>query len=90
MLPIIQYKNKKLAFAADLIPSYGHIPIPYVMAYDMQPLLTLKEKDDFLTFAEENDITLFLEHDPVNECCSLQKTEKGIRHKALFPLIDWL
>ena len=90
MLPIINYKGKKLAFTADLIPSYGHIPIPYVMAYDMQPLLTLKEKDDFLSYAIDNDITLFLEHDPVNECCSLHKTEKGIRHKALFPLNDWL
>lgn len=90
MLPIINYKGKKLAFVADLLPSYGHIPIPYVMSYDMKPLLTIKEKEDFLNYALEEEMTLMFEHDPINECCSLQKTEKGIRHKDLFPLSDWV
>lgn len=90
MLPVINYNGKTIVFAADLIPSYGHIPLPYVMSYDMQPLLTLKEKEAFLDFAVEKNAILFLEHDPVNECCSLIKTEKGIRHADLFPLKDWL
>lgn len=90
LLPIISYGNKKIAYCADLIPSLGHIPIPYVMAYDMQPLLTLKEKEQFLKKSFDNNYVLFFEHDPIIECCSLQKTEKGIRHKDTFPLSDIL
>ena len=73
---------------ADLLPSAGHIPLPYVMAYDMFPLTTLQEKKSFLTEAVENDYILFFEHDPVHECCTLQMTEKGIRHKDTFRLAD--
>jgi len=79
MIPIIKYKNKKIVFMADLLPSIGHIPLPYVMGYDTQPLLTLKEKKMFFTEAVENDYILFLEHDYKYECCTLKKTEKGIR-----------
>ena len=64
---------------ADLIPSHGHIPLPYVMAYDTRPLLTLEEKSSLLKEAVDNDYTLFFEHDPSIECCSLVNTEKGIR-----------
>ena len=71
---------------ADLLPSVAHIPIPYVMAYDMFPLTTLNEKKSFLTEAVNNDYILFFEHDPLNECCNLQLTEKGIRSKAVFKL----
>ena len=71
---------------ADLLPSVGHIPIPWVMAYDMFPLTTLNEKKSFLEEAVDGDYILFFEHDPVNECCSLQKTEKGIRVKEVFKL----
>ena len=84
MLPQIKYKGKTIVFMADLLPSAGHIPIPYVMAYDMFPLTTLNEKKSFLKEAVENDYILFFEHDPVYECCNLQQTEKGIRPKRFF------
>lgn len=84
MLPQIKYGDKTVVFMADLLPSAGHIPIPYVMAYDMFPLTTLHEKKSFLKEAVEGDYILFFEHDPVNECCNLQQTERGIRAKDLF------
>lgn len=90
MLPKINYNGKTLIYMADLLPSIGHIPIPYVMGYDMQPLLTLNEKEWFLDEALKNNYTLFFEHDPQNECCSLYETEKGIRAKATFTLNDWI
>jgi len=86
MVPQISYKSKKVVFMADLLPSAGHIPIPYIMAYDMQPLLSLQEKKLFLKEAVENDYILFFEHDPVHECCTLQQTERGIRPKEFFKL----
>jgi hypothetical protein len=73
---------------ADLLPSAGHIPLPYVMAYDMFPLTTLNEKKAFLTEAQQNDFVLFFEHDPQIECCTLQMTDKGIRLKESFRLSD--
>lgn len=86
MLPKIKYNNKTVVFMADLLPSAGHIPIPYVMAYDMFPLDTMEEKEAFLKEALENDYILFFEHDPQYECCTLQQTEKGIRPKEFFKL----
>jgi len=86
MLPQIQYKGKTIVYMADLLPSVGHIPVPYVMAYDMFPLTTLHEKKSFLTEAVQNDYILFFEHDPKIECCSLQMTEKGVRAKDSFDL----
>ncbi|MBM3415360.1 MAG: MBL fold metallo-hydrolase [Bacteroidetes bacterium] len=86
MLPQIKYKGKTIVYMADLLPSAGHIPLPYVMAYDMFPLTTLNEKKSFLKEAVENDYILFFEHDPVHECCSLDQTEKGIRPKDFFKL----
>lgn len=86
MLPQIHYKDKTIVFMADLLPSAGHIPIPYVMAYDMFPMQTLEEKKLFLTEAVENNFILFFEHDPLIECCDLQVTEKGIRPKNNFKL----
>ena len=86
MLPQIKYKDKIIVFMADLLPSAGHIPIPYVMAYDMFPLTTLQEKKSFLKEAVENNYILFFEHDPKIECCDLQMTEKGIRPKNYFKL----
>ena len=79
MLPIISYQNKTLCFAADLIPTCGHIPLPYVMGYDTRPLITLKEKQEFLELAHKNNYYLFLEHDAHNEVIDLKMTEKGIR-----------
>lgn len=86
MLPQINYKEKTIVFLADLMPSLGHLPLPYVMAYDMFPLTTLSEKKSFLTEALENDYILYFEHDAINECCSVQQTERGIRQKDVFNL----
>ena len=88
MLPKINYNGKTIVFMADLLPSAAHIPLPYVMAYDMFPLTTLNEKKLFLAEAQQNNYVLFFEHDPLIECCNLQMTEKGIRVKETFKLID--
>lgn len=88
MLPQIKYNNKTIVYMADLLPSVHHIPLPYVMAYDMFPLTTLNEKKIFLNEALKNNYILFFEHDPVNECCNLQQTERGIRQKKCFKLQD--
>ncbi len=88
MIPQLEYKGRTVVYMADLLPSAAHIPIPYIMAYDMFPLTSLKEKKYFLEEAVEGDYILFFEHDPVNECCTLQKTEKGIRAKDFFRLND--
>ncbi len=88
MLPQLNYKGKTIVFMADLLPSAGHIPLPYVMAYDMFPLTTLNEKKNFLTEAVQNNYVLFFEHDPIIECCTLQLTEKGIRSKDSFKLSE--
>lgn len=86
MLPQINYKGRTIVYMADLLPSAGHIPIPYVMAYDMFPLTTLQEKKAFLQEALQNNFILFFEHDPVYECCTLTMTDKGIRPKEMFRL----
>ncbi len=88
MLPLINYKGKQILYTADLLPSVGHIPLPYVMAYDMFPLKTLTEKKVLLNEAVEKNYILFMEHDPVNECCTLQQTEKGVRLKETFKLSE--
>jgi len=90
MIPHISYKNKTIVFAADLLPSTGHIPLPYVMGYDTKPLVTLSEKEKFLNEAAEQEYIIFLQHDNYSECCSLQKTEKGIRLKDTFSLSEIL
>ncbi|MFN0032475.1 MAG: MBL fold metallo-hydrolase [Flavobacteriales bacterium] len=79
MIPHINYKGKTICFMADLLPSVGHIPLAYVMGYDTRPLITLEEKGKFLQRAADGKFVLMLEHDSVNECCTLQTTEKGIR-----------
>jgi glyoxylase-like metal-dependent hydrolase (beta-lactamase superfamily II) len=86
MLPKIQYKGRTIVFVADLLPSVGHIPLPYVMGYDTRPLLTLEEKKSFLEEAAENNYVLFLEHDPVHECCTVKMTEKGVKLDQTFSL----
>ena len=86
MLPQIQYKDRTIIFMADLLPSQGHIPLPYVMGYDMFPMTTLDEKKTFLEEAVDNNYILFFEHDPKVECCTLQRTDKGIRPKDFFSL----
>jgi glyoxylase-like metal-dependent hydrolase (beta-lactamase superfamily II) len=86
MLPQIQYKGKTLVYMADLLPSIGHIPLPYVMAYDMFPMKTLTEKKAFFQEAADNNYILILEHDSQNECCTVKETEKGIRLDETFTL----
>lgn len=88
MLPQIQYKGKTVLYMADLLPSVGHIPIPYVMGYDVRPLITMEERNSYWNEIVENEYILFFEHDPINECCTLQHTEKGIRAKDIFKLSD--
>lgn len=90
MLPKIRYKEHTIVFMADLLPSVGHIPLPYVMGYDTRPLITLQEKGDFLKEAADNGYVLFLEHDAVNECCTVKNTEKGVRVDRTFPLSEIL
>ena len=79
MLPHIQYKGKTVVFVADLLPTAGHLPLPYVMGYDTRPLLTLPEKEKFLNAAADNEYYLFLEHDAHNEIITVKHTEKGVR-----------
>jgi len=88
MLPQIKYKGKTVLYMADLLPSVGHIPIPYVMGYDIRPLVTMDERNSYWNEIVDNEYVLFFEHDPVHECCTLQHTEKGIRVKDIFKLND--
>jgi hypothetical protein len=88
MLPILKYKNSTIIFMADLLPTIGHIPLPYVMGYDTRPLLTLQEKESFLNEAANNNYYLFLEHDAYNELCTVKHTEKGVRLKETFKFND--
>lgn len=88
MLPLISYKGKKILFCADLLPSFAHIPMPYIMGYDVRPLETLKEKEKILPRAVAEKWLLFFEHDPKNECCSLQNTERGIRESSFLRIAE--
>lgn len=88
MLPKIQYQDKTIVFCADLIPTAGHLPLPYVMGYDTRPLLTMPEKALFLNAAADNNYYLFLEHDAHNQIITVEKTEKGIRLNEVFTCAD--
>jgi len=90
MLPHIEYQDKTIVFCADLIPTAGHLPIPYVMGYDTRPLLTLPEKTKFLNAAVEKNYYLWLEHDAYNQIITVENTEKGIRIKEVFSCEDIL
>src|SRR3546814_8436036 len=88
MLPQINYNGRTLLYMADLLPSASHIPLPYVMSYDVQPLITMEERKNYWQESIDNDYALFLEHDPINECCTIQLTDKGYRLKETFSLQD--
>jgi glyoxylase-like metal-dependent hydrolase (beta-lactamase superfamily II) len=90
MIPHLHFKGKTICFMADLLPTAGHIPLPYVMGYDTRPLLTLTEKEKFMNTAAENNFYLFLEHDAHNEIITVEKTEKGIRLKEIFSCDEFL
>ncbi len=84
MIPHIKYQEKTIVFIADLLPTTGHIPLPYVIGYDTRPLLTLNEKEIFLNNAVDEEFYLFLEHDAYSELCTVKHTEKGVRLKETF------
>lgn len=86
MLPVLDSGDKKLVYMADLLPSAAHIPLPYIMGYDVRPLVTLEEKERFLSDAVSNEYYLLFEHDAVNEACDLRETEKGIRPDKFYSL----
>jgi glyoxylase-like metal-dependent hydrolase (beta-lactamase superfamily II) len=88
MLPMIRYEDTTICYMADLIPSAGHLPLPYVMGYDTRPLVTMTEKEKFLHEAVEKNYVLFFEHDPVIECCTLKQTDKGVRMDRAFRLSE--
>jgi hypothetical protein len=84
MLPVIQYQEKTIVYAADLIATAGHIPLVYVMGYDTRPLLTIAEKEKFLKLCVDHEYLLFFEHDAHHELASLKMTEKGVRLDETF------
>lgn len=88
MLPQIQYKGKTILYMADLLPTVGHIPLPYVMGYDVRPLVTMSERESYWQEIVDKEYILFFEHDAIHECCTLQQTEKGIRVKETFAFSD--
>jgi glyoxylase-like metal-dependent hydrolase (beta-lactamase superfamily II) len=90
MIPKIKINGKTICYMADLLPSVGHIPLPYIMGYDVRPLITLEEKEKFLNEAADHQYILFFEHDCINECCTVKHTEKGVRVDKTFKLTDIL
>ncbi len=88
MIPMIKYKGKTICFMADLLPTAGHLPLPFVMGYDTRPLLSLDEKELFLNMAADNDFYLFLEHDAHNEIITVKHTEKGVRLNETYTCND--
>jgi glyoxylase-like metal-dependent hydrolase (beta-lactamase superfamily II) len=90
MIPKIKYKQHTICYMADLLPSVGHIPLSYVMGYDTRPLITLSEKEKFLNEAADNKYILFLQHDSMNECCTVMRTEKGVKLERTFSLNEIL
>lgn len=88
VIPHIKYNGRTVVFMADLLPSTAHIPIPWVMAYDTRPLLTLQEKGKFYEEAVKNNYVLFFEHDIYNECCTLEAAERGPKVKETFRLAE--
>ncbi len=89
MLPILNYNGEKIAFMGDLLASSYHVPLPWIMGYDMRPLLTLSEKEKFLPWAAENNIKLFYEHDAQHEMSTVVQTERGVRVGEFLSLEDW-
>lgn len=88
MIPMITYKDKTICFMADLLPTAGHLPLPYVMGYDMRPLITLTEKEKFLNMAADHGYYLFLEHDAHHEIITVKHAEKGVRLESILSTKD--
>jgi len=89
MIPHINYKGKKVVFMADLLPTVGHIPLPFVMGYDTRPLLTMPEKEKFLNLAANNNYYLFLEHDAHNPIITVKHTDRGVRLDECFTINEF-
>lgn len=89
IVSFIHTHNKTLVYIADVIPVAAHIPLPYICAYDIRPLISIEEKEQFLSEALSGNYTLFFEHDPLTECCNLMSTPKGIRAGKMFSLSEW-
>jgi len=90
MLPLLQTGKHSILYCADLVPSMGHVPLPWIMAYDMRPLVTLEEKTILLEEAAANNTIFYFEHDLKTECCSLVKTDRGVKAGPAFPLTELL
>ncbi|MGJ8665324.1 MAG: MBL fold metallo-hydrolase [Patiriisocius sp.] len=88
MLPVLKYDDKNIVFMADLLPTAGHLPLPFVMGYDTRPLLTMPEKEKFLNVAADQNYYLFLEHDAHNQIITVKHTEKGVRINEVFTCAD--
>jgi len=88
MVPLMAYKGRTLAFMADLLPSAAHLPLPYVMSYDMRPLVTMTEKEAVLRRAADENWVLVLQHDHRHEACTVQHTDKGVRLAETLRLAD--
>ena len=88
MIPKITWKGHDLVFTADLIPTIGHIPLPYIMGYDIRPLTTMQEKAVFLNEVVKNKYLLFFQHDAHNQIASLKETEKGVRLETILDFND--
>ncbi len=76
--PIISDGKITLLYCADLMPTTSHVQLPWIMAYDLRPLITLEEKRRILNEVVDRDGILFFEHDPLTEGVRVQRTDKGI------------
>ncbi len=90
LIPLVHFNGRTIVYGADLFPSTAHLPMPYIMGYDTRPLITLQDKEQFFSEALAGDYILFFEHDLYNECCTLQQTPKGVRHKDTFTLNEFV
>ncbi|HSV77565.1 MAG TPA: MBL fold metallo-hydrolase [Bacteroidales bacterium] len=88
VVPVIDYKGRKLVFTTDFIAMVYHVPLPYVPAFDIEPLVSMREKEEFFERAVDHDYVLFFQHDYFNECCTLKRTEKGVQVKEIFALAE--
>ena len=88
MVPVLEYRGRTLAFMSDLLPSAGHIPLPYVMGYDVRPLVTMTEKAAVLARAAAENWVLLLQHDAAHEACTVQQTDRGVRLAETLRLAD--
>lgn len=86
IIPIVAYKNQKVAFMADLVPSLGHLSVAYIPSYDTRPLISMDEKESFYQKALKEDIVLFFQHDPEIECCTIQIKENKVKANQIFKL----